>query len=89
MCAPPLGGQPGAVVLRHLGGHLPLRVLAPVLGSLADHKGHKKRLFVACLVLGVAFTLFSALTDDYRGLLVGYVISHIGFSGSCLFTTPF
>ena len=60
-------------------------VLAPILGSLADHKGHKKRLFVACLVLGVAFTLFSALTDDYRGLLVGYVISHIGFSGSCLF----
>ena len=39
-------------------------VLAPVLGSLADHKGHKKRLFVACLILGVAFTLFSALTDD-------------------------
>ena len=64
-------------------------VLAPVLGSLADHKGHKKRLFVACLVLGVAFTLFSALTDDYRGLLVGYVISHIGFSGSCLFYDAF
>ena len=27
-------------------------ILAPVLGSLADHKGHKKRLFVACLILG-------------------------------------
>ena len=64
-------------------------VLAPILGSLADHKGHKKRLFVACLVLGVAFTLFSALTNDYRGLLVGYVISHIGFSGSCLFYDAF
>lgn len=64
-------------------------ILAPVLGSLADHKGHKKRLFVACLVLGVAFTLFSALTDDYRGLLVGYVVSHIGFSGSCLFYDAF
>ena len=49
-------------------------VLAPILGSLADHKGHKKRLFVACLALGVLFTLFSALTDDYRGLLVGYVV---------------
>ena len=44
---------------------------------------------MACLVLGVAFTLFSALTDDYRGLLVGYVISHIGFSGSCLFYDAF
>ena len=42
-------------------------VLAPILGSLADHKGHKKRLFVACLVLGVAFTLFSALTRRLPG----------------------
>ena len=58
-------------------------------GSLADHKGHKKRLFVACLILGVAFTLISALSDDYRLLLVGYVVSHIGFSGSCLFYDAF
>ena len=64
-------------------------VCAPVLGSLADHKGHKKRLFVACLILGVAFTLISALSDDYRLLLVGYVVSHIGFSGSCLFYDAF
>ena len=64
-------------------------VLAPVLGALGDHKGHKKRLFMACLVLGVAFTLFSAFTDDYRLLLIGYVVSHIGFSGSCLFYDSF
>src|SRR5699024_5229270 len=64
-------------------------VLAPVLGALGDHKGHKKRLFALCLALGVAFTLFSAFTDDYRGLLVGYVVSHIGFSGSCLFYDAF
>ncbi len=64
-------------------------ILAPVLGALGDHKGHKKRLFVACLVLGVAFTLFSAFVDDYRLLLVGYVVSHIGFSGSCLFYDAF
>ncbi len=64
-------------------------VLAPILGALGDHKGHKKRLFMACLVLGVVFTLFSAFTDDYRLLLVGYVVSHIGFSGSCLFYDSF
>lgn len=64
-------------------------ILAPVLGALGDHKGHKKRLFVACLILGVAFTLFSAFVDDYRFLLVGYVVSHIGFSGSCLFYDSF
>lgn len=64
-------------------------ILAPMLGALGDHKGHKKRLFVACLILGVAFTLFSAFVDDYRFLLVGYVVSHIGFSGSCLFYDSF
>ena len=64
-------------------------VLAPILGSLADHKGHKKKLFSACMILGVLFTLFNAFTDNYRMLLVGYVISHIGFSGSCLFYDAF
>lgn len=64
-------------------------VLAPVLGALGDHKGHKKRLFMACLIVGVIFTLFSAFVNDYRLLLVGYVVSHIGFSGSCLFYDAF
>ena len=64
-------------------------LLAPVLGALADHEGHKKRLFSAFLVLGVAFTLFSAFFDQYQLLLAGYVISHIGFSGSCLFYDSF
>ena len=63
-------------------------VLAPVLGALADHKGHKK-LFGAFLAVGVLFTLTSALFDEYRMLLVGYVLSHIGFSGSCLFYDSF
>lgn len=64
-------------------------ILAPVLGALGDHKGHKKKLFAGFLIAGVAFTLFNAFTGDYRLLLVGYVISHIGFSGSCLFYDSF
>lgn len=64
-------------------------VLAPILGALADHKGNKKKLFTVFLVLGVVFTLSSAFTQDYRFMLVGYVISHIGFSGSCLFYDSF
>ena len=58
-------------------------ILAPILGALGDHKGHKKKLFAGFLFLGVAFTLFNAFTGDYRLLLVGYVVSHIGFSGKC------
>lgn len=64
-------------------------ILAPILGALGDHKGHKKKLFVGFMIVGVLFTLSTALTDDYRMLLVGYVISHIGFSGSCLFYDSF
>ncbi|MEY8311650.1 MFS transporter [Oscillospiraceae bacterium 42-9] len=64
-------------------------ILAPVLGALADHKGHKMRLFAGFLAIGVLFTLTSALFDEYRMLLVGYVLSHIGFSGSCLFYDSF
>ncbi len=64
-------------------------ILAPVLGALADHKGHKMKLFSLFLVLGVGFTLVSALFDQHQMLLVGYVLSHIGFSGSCLFYDSF
>ena len=64
-------------------------ILAPVLGALADHKGHKMRLFAGFLAIGVLFTLTSALFDEYRMLLVGYILSHIGFSGSCLFYDSF
>lgn len=64
-------------------------ILAPILGALADHKGHKMRLFAGFLAIGVVFTLCSALFDQYQMLLVGYVISHIGFSGSCLFYDSF
>lgn len=64
-------------------------ILAPVLGALADHKGHKKKLFAGFLAVGVGFTLVSALFSEYRMLLMGYVLSHIGFSGSCLFYDSF
>lgn len=64
-------------------------VLAPVLGALADHKGYKKKLFAAFLGIGVAFTLSNAFVDSVELLLVGYVLSHIGFSGSCLFYDSF
>lgn len=64
-------------------------ILAPVLGALADHKGHKMRLFSTFLAIGVVSTLTSAFFSEYRMLLVGYVLSHIGFSGSCLFYDSF
>lgn len=64
-------------------------ILAPFLGALGDHKGFKKKLFTLFLLIGTGFTLFCAFTDNYIGLLVGYICSHIGFSGSNLFYDAF
>jgi len=61
-----------------------IAVAAPFVGALADFKGYKKKLFIFFLGLGLLFTLYSALTDNWIGMLIGYAVSHIGFSGSCL-----
>lgn len=64
-------------------------LLAPIMGAISDFIGYRKRLFVAFLILGIGFTLFSAFSDNWIFLLCGYVISHVGFSGSCLIYDSF
>lgn len=66
-----------------------LAVLAPVIGAFADVKGCKKKLFSGFLVIGLVFTLMNAITDNWKMMLVGYVLSHIGFQGSCLLNDSF
>ena len=57
-------------------------VMAPIVGSFADYKGHKKKLFAFFLTLGIAGTISCAFFNDWRFLLIAYVISNIGFNGS-------
>ena len=65
-------------------------VLAPVLGAVADYKGMKKKLFTVFMLIGVVFTFLIALVmNNWRLMLVGYIISRIGFSASCLFYDSF
>jgi len=59
-------------------------VLAPLVGALADFTGYRKRMFNIFFVIGVGFTLASAFFSNWAFLLMGYAVSHIGFSGSCL-----
>ncbi len=66
-----------------------MALLAPTLGAFGDYKGMKKKLFSAFLIIGVLFTLSMALFDNWQMMLVGYVLSHIGFLGSCLFYDSF
>lgn len=65
-------------------------ILAPILGAVADYKGMKKKLFTAFMLTGVVFTFLIALVmNNWKLMLVGYIVSRIGFSGSCLFYDSF
>jgi UMF1 family MFS transporter len=64
-------------------------VLAPVLGAVGDFKGYKKKLLLAFILIGVTFTALMAFVGNWQLMLIGYVLSHIGFSGSCVFYDSF
>jgi len=64
-------------------------LFAPILGTLADFKGYKKKLFSFFLILGLVFTLVMAITDNPMLMLIGYAVSYIGFSGGNLFYDSF
>ena len=64
-------------------------IIAPTLGALADFKGNKKKLLFAFILIGALSTAVLAFVGDWKWMLIGYVISHIGFSGSCVFYDSF
>lgn len=68
---------------------LTVAVLAPILGAIADFHGMKKKLLMTFLVIGLVFTSLMALTDRWQVMLIGYVFSYIGFTGSLLFYDAF
>ncbi len=68
---------------------LVVAVLAPILGAIGDFSGMKKKLFAGFLALGLVFTAVMAAFEDWRLMLVGFILSRIGFSGSCLFYDSF
>lgn len=68
---------------------LVVAVLAPILGAIGDFSGMKKKFFAGFLVLGLVFTAVMAAFEDWRLMLVGFILSRIGFSGSCLFYDSF
>ncbi|MDR1532489.1 MAG: MFS transporter [Clostridiales bacterium] len=66
-----------------------MAVAAPFVGAVADYKGLKKKLLAGFLALGLVFVGLSALTDTWQVMLIGYIFSHIGFSGSVLIYDSF
>ena len=64
---------------------LVIAVLSPVLGVIGDFKGMKKKMLAFFMAVGIIFTLTMAAFDEPHLMLMGYIISYIGFSGSNLF----
>lgn len=64
-------------------------IMAPFLGGIGDFKGMKKKLWKLFLLIGVVFTAFMAIFDQWQLMLLGFVVSRIGFSGSILFYDSF
>ena len=68
-----------------------LALLAPILGTIADYKGYKKKFFNTFFMLGVVFTALLAVvpTDYWMLLLIFYIVTAIGFSGANIFYDAF
>jgi len=64
-------------------------ILAPILGTLGDFKGMKKKLFTGFMLLGVISTLLLASTSSWQMILLFYVLGTLGFSGSCVYYDSF
>ena len=70
-------------------GTLICAVLAPFLGALGSFPNNKKRLFFVFMALGVLGTALLACTNDWKVLLVFYIIANTGFHASCLLYDSF
>ncbi|WP_028392214.1 MFS transporter [Bacillus cihuensis] len=66
-------------------------ILAPLLGTIADFRGFKKRFFTFFASLGVIFTLMLSVVPNNQWLiLLGcFVLTSIGFAGANIFYDAF
>lgn len=69
--------------------NLIVALMAPFLGAIGDFKGMKKKLWKIFMIVGVVFTLVMAVFDNWVLMILGFMLSRVGFSGSCLFYDSF
>jgi MFS transporter, UMF1 family len=68
-----------------------ISICAPILGTIGDFRGFKKRFFTFFFVLGVAFTALLSVvpSDQWMVLLICYIFTVIGFGGANIFYDAF
>lgn len=62
---------------------------APILGSIADYRGMRKRLFFSFFVVGVLATGLLPVMNSYVFLLLLFGITNFGFAGANVFYDAF
>lgn len=60
-------------------------LLGPICGTLADHRGFKKPLFVCCMLLGAAGCAALGGAWSWMSFLVIFVVAKIGYNSSLVF----
>ncbi len=70
---------------------LVLALLAPILGSLADYQGMKKRFFLFFLIVGICFTLLLLFVGAGQWVLCLclFVFARVGWAGANIFYDAF
>ncbi|WP_407269442.1 MFS transporter [Radiobacillus sp. PE A8.2] len=68
-----------------------LAMLGPILGTIADYQGYKKRFFLVFLALGLSATAMLAFIpgDSWLLLLICYTCAVIGSTGASIFYDAF
>ena len=60
-------------------------LIGPICGTLADHKGFKKPIFLACMLLGVLGCAALGGVGIWLAFLVVFVVAKVGYSSSLVF----
>lgn len=70
---------------------LVVALLAPILGTIADYEGYKKKFFTTFFLIGIISTTLLAIPTQNAWflLLVFYLLTVVGFSGSNIFYDAF
>ena len=66
-------------------------VLSPILGTIADYRGYKKKFFLFFFLVGVSFTaaLSTVGEGEWVKCLILYIFTAIGFAGANIFYDAF
>ena len=66
-------------------GTIIVALAGPVLGTMADTRGYKKKLFLSSIIIGVAGCCILGIARGWLIFLIIYIVAKVGFSGSIIF----